>query len=212
MNYKPFYQKTSRALRVWHWTTLIVTGLLLYSVFVGKFFLNPFQNTPRIHDGLKQLLTHNTPDPSYVIAEALSENVWNWHIKYGYALIALFVFRLLIEFFRKPDERFFHKMKSAFSFAQEKETRKPATHFLVVRVIYLLFYLLLTTIIATGLWLSFNRHSPDVELVHSVKEVHESCFYFLLVFILIHSIGVIRAERRGYKNIVSNMINGGKDS
>ncbi|HET9826345.1 MAG TPA: cytochrome b/b6 domain-containing protein, partial [Chitinophagaceae bacterium] len=208
MTYKPFYRKVSTALRLWHWTTFIVTALLLYSVFVGKFFLNPFRNTPIIHDGLQQLLTHQAPDPSYVIAEALSASVWNWHIKYGYVLTGLFVFRIVFEAFEKPEERFFYKMKAGFSFARSKESRKAAVHFLVVRFIYILFYLLLTTIIATGLWLSFNRHSPDVELVHSVKQVHESCFYFLLLFILFHTAGVIRAERKGYKNNVSNMIHG----
>lgn len=199
-------------MRLWHWTTFIVTALLFYSVFVGKFFLNPFRNTSIIHEGLQQLLTHNSPDPSYVIAEALSASVWNWHIKYGYVLAGLFLFRLVIEMFQKPEERFFYKMKSAFVFARNKESRGAAAHFLVVRSIYVLFYLLLTTIIATGLWLSLSRHSPNVALVHSVKQAHESCFYLLLLFIFFHTAGVIRAERKGYKNIISNMINGGKNS
>jgi len=212
MNYKPFYQKNSRSLRLWHWTTAIVIGLLLYTVFVGKFSLNPFTNSFTIHDRLQQLGVNATPDPSYAIAEALSKNVWNWHIKYGYALTGLFVFRVIIEVFQRPRARFFKKMKTALLFARRKEDRKTARHFLIVRLIYILFYLLLAAIIGTGLWLSFNRRSPQVELVHSVKQIHESCFYFLLLFILVHIVGIITAERKSYKNIVSNMINGGTDT
>jgi Ni/Fe-hydrogenase 1 B-type cytochrome subunit len=212
MNYKPFYRRPSRALRLWHWITLIITGLLLYTVFVGKFFLNPFGNATLIHDRLHQLGFHNSPDPSYNIAEALSERIWSWHIKYGYVLTGLFLFRIIIELFQKREEQFFYKMKIAFSFSRKNESRKAALHLLVVRAAYILFYLVLTTIIATGLWLSFNRQSSDVELVHTVKEVHESCFYFLLLFIFIHLAGVIQAERKNYRGIVSDMINGAKDS
>lgn len=211
MNYKPFYQTQSRAMRLWHWSTFIIIAFLLYSVFVGKFFLNPYNNSIIIHDRLRQLGFNNDPDPSYDIADALSKNVWNWHIRYGYVLTGLFLFRLLIEIFQKSDEKLIHRIKNAFFFTQKKEVRKTAWYYLIVRFIYLLFYFLLGIIISTGLWLSFYRHASDAGLVHSVKQVHESCFYFLLLFILIHIAGVIRAERREYKDIISSMINGGKE-
>lgn len=210
MNYKPFHQKNSRAMRLWHWSTFIITAFLLYSVFVGKFFLNPYNNAVIIHDRLQQMGFHNDPDPSYAIADALSKNVWNWHIKYGYVFTGLFLFRIFIEIFQKSEESFLQRIKNAFFFVRKKEERKTAWHYLIVRLIYALFYVLLATIIGTGLWLSFYRQSSGMELIHSVKQVHETCFYFMLLFILTHITGVIRAERKGHKNIISNMINGGK--
>lgn len=212
MNYKPFYQKNSRSMRFWHWATFIIIVLSFYSVFVGKFFLNPFNTAATIHDSLQHLGFHNNPDPSFPIAQSLSKKIWDWHIRYGYALTALFLFRILIEGFQKSNQRFKERIKSGFFLFTKKEYRKAASHYLIVRFIYLLFYLTLMVVIGTGLWLSFHRQSSNMELAHSVKQIHEDCFYFLLLFITIHISGVIRAERKGYKNIVSNMINGGNEN
>ena len=198
-------------MRLWHWSTFIIIVLSFYSVFVGKFFLNPFNTAGTIHDSLQHLGFQNNPDPSFPIAQALSKNIWDWHTRYGYVLTALFLFRIIIEGFQKGNQSFMQRIKSGFFLFRKNDYRKTAGHYLIVRFIYLLFYITLALVTGTGLWLAFHRHSSNMELAHSIKQIHESCFYFLFLFIIIHISGVIRAERKGYKNIVSNMINGGNE-
>ncbi|MGY0036470.1 cytochrome b/b6 domain-containing protein [Pedobacter sp. NJ-S-72] len=45
---------------------------------------------------------------------------------------------------------------------------------------------------------------------HSIKEFHGFCMYLILIFISVHIVGVLMAERRDSRGIVSDMINGGK--
>jgi Ni,Fe-hydrogenase I cytochrome b subunit len=204
-----FPRTYSRAIRLWHWTTFIVIGLLLYSVFVAKFFLNPFSTSPTIHQTMTQMSISDNNNASFNIGNALSANVWKWHIRYGYVLTALFIVRLIIEVFQPGTERLSARIRKSFLFVRKKETRRTAFHYLVVQITYVLFYLLIGLIIATGLWLSFNSNTKNAELAHSVKEFHQACFFLILFFILLHLAGIILNESREHSNIVSRMINGG---
>ena len=50
------------------------------------------------------------------------------------------------------------------------------------------------------------------ETVHSIKEVHELVFNAVLIFVPLHIIGVIIADNRDEKGIISDMISGGEES
>lgn len=43
-----------------------------------------------------------------------------------------------------------------------------------------------------------------------IKSFHGFCMYLILIFIVVHIAGVLLAERKESKGIVSDMINGGK--
>jgi cytochrome b len=43
-------------------------------------------------------------------------------------------------------------------------------------------------------------------MIHTVKEIHEISFYVMLALILSHIAGVIIAENRDEKGIISNMV------
>lgn len=211
MNRLSFSERNSRAIRLWHWLTVIVTGLILFTVLVSKTFLNGMHTAKTIDQTTSRLGVAMTSRQIGETVSALRNGIWKWHIYYGYALSVLFVFRLIIEI---TEGRLIKKIRTGYQMIRSDGPHRPALHYFTVKSIYVLFYIMLGTIVGTGIWMAYYR---DTELVsperfHGVKEIHETCFNFLLLFIFIHLTGIIRAERRGHKNIVSGMIHGKKDS
>jgi Ni/Fe-hydrogenase 1 B-type cytochrome subunit len=204
-----FNQLHSRSLRLWHWCTFVVVLLILYTVFTGKFYLNPWGTAPSIRRALLKEGVTISNSQAFNAVNDLSAGIWKWHQYYGYVLSFLFLFRIILEFFQPSEEKFFTRMRNSFFFMRSKEV-KGGGHYFIVRTVYLLFYFLLATIVTTGLTMSFLKNRFSEEGMHQVKQIHESCFYFLLLFTLMHITGVLLAERKRYKNIVSGMIHGAK--
>lgn len=50
------------------------------------------------------------------------------------------------------------------------------------------------------------------ESAHDIKEVHELTYYAILIFVPLHIIGVIIAENRDERGIISDMVHGGSKS
>jgi cytochrome b len=62
----------------------------------------------------------------------------------------------------------------------------------------------------TGLGLAFE-HSPLLEDIQDpIKEVHSIVQYLIYTYLLVHLVGVIRADTGKYQGIVSGMIHGKK--
>ena len=144
-------------------------------------------------------------------AHDLSDKVWDIHIYFGYGLAALLLFRIILEFFQLADQKFIRKLKSAWhQYHQTKKNRELALHELTVKTIYLVFYLLLTIMVITGLFLAFEGlFAPYKAIRPAVKSVHNFCMYLILAFIVVHVAVVFLAERKDSQGIVSDMINGG---
>ena len=152
------------------------------------------------------------PDQARSVAHAQSDEVWGIHTYLGYFLAAFFVFRLVLEFFRPQPQRFFTQLKEAYrQYFDLKQNRYLARHDLAVKIIYLLFYTMLTVMVLTGLSLAFEDElALPRALHHTIKEVHGFTMYLILAFIAVHVVGVILAERDRSPGIVSDMINGGR--
>ena len=89
--------------------------------------------------------------------------------------------------------------------------KKELMHYLVVKLGYSIFYLLLFAMAVTGLIIAFGSElSLSGPVRHSVKEVHGFFSYLIYAFVLVHLTGVILADLGKFKGIVSGMINGGK--
>ncbi|HEY0245079.1 MAG TPA: cytochrome b/b6 domain-containing protein [Mucilaginibacter sp.] len=204
-------KRYSATLRFWHWANMIIITGSLLTVLVNSTVLKGRNNAPFLKTELQKAGATVTDDQAKEAAHALSDKVWEIHTYFGYGLVALFVFRLLLEFFQLADQKFIRTLKKAFAnFNQIKKQREIARHELVVKLIYLIFYLLLFIMVVTGLFLAFEDFfEPYKAIRHSVKEVHSFCMYIILGFITIHLIGVFLAEKRDSKGIVSDMINGG---
>jgi len=156
-----------------------------------------------------------TQDQARSVAHALGDSVWEIHTYFGYCLAALFLFRLILEFFQLTDQKFIRRMKAAYrQFKTTKANRQTALHELTVKIIYLAFYGLLLIMVLTGLFLAFeDAMAPFKSIRHSVRSVHGFCMYLILAFIVVHLVGVFLAERRKHgAGIVSDMINGGVEN
>jgi Ni/Fe-hydrogenase 1 B-type cytochrome subunit len=207
-------KKYASTLRFWHWANMIIITGSLLTVLVNSTVLKGRNNAPFLKTELQKAGATVTDDQAKEAAHALSDKVWEIHTYFGYGLVGLFVFRILLEFFQLADQKFIRTLKRAFvNFNQTKKQRELARHELAVKSIYLIFYLLLLTMVVTGLFLAFEDFFERYKAIrHSVKEVHNFCMYIILGFITIHLIGVFLAERKGSKGIVSDMINGGKET
>jgi len=207
-------KKHSASLRFWHWANTIVISGSLITALINSTLTKRRNITPLIESELKGSGIIVNDQQAGNVSHALSDQVWAIHTYFGYALAALFLFRLVLEFFQLADQKFIRKIRSAYhQFQVTKRNREMAQHELTVKAIYSLFYLLLLIMVVTGLFLAFeDLLAPFKAIRHSVKEVHGFCMYPILGFIAIHLVGVLLAERKDSKGIVSDMINGGAQS
>lgn len=201
----------SAPLRLWHWANMIVISGSLITVLINSTLNDRGNINPLITGELKNSGVSITDQQAGSVGHALEDKVWEIHTYFGYVLAGLLLFRLILEFFQLADQKLTRKIKGAYrQFQTTKKNRELARHELVVKGIYAVFYLLLTVMAITGLFLAFeDLLAPFKAIRHSVKEVHGFCMYLVLAFITVHLIGVFLAERKEGKGIVSDMINGG---
>jgi Ni/Fe-hydrogenase 1 B-type cytochrome subunit len=205
-------KKNSASLRLWHWANMIAISGSLITVWINSTITDEHKTPAFFKDELQKSGATINDDQARSVAGALGDRVWDVHVYFGYGLATLFVFRLILEFFQLADQKFIRGMKSAYlQFKTTKENREIALHELTVKIIYSIFYCLLTIMVLTGLFLAFEDiMRPFKAIRHSVKSLHGFCMYLILAFIVVHLAGVILAEfRKDGKGIVSDMINGG---
>ena len=68
---------------------------------------------------------------------------------------------------------------------------------------------MLFTMVVTGLCLAFEDDVPLLKSIHAFRQIHSFTMYLILAFITVHIVGVLLAERKQSKGIISDMINGG---
>jgi Ni/Fe-hydrogenase 1 B-type cytochrome subunit len=207
-------KKNSGALRVWHWgNTLILSGSLI-TVLINSTILKGRSNTTYVIDRLQQSGAVVTKVQAESVAYGLEDRLWDVHIYFGYFLIAFLLFRIILEMFQPKGQRLISKLKMLYKeYSNSKINKSLAGNSLPVKALYLVFYLLLLVMCSTGICLVWYESLGITEQVrHSIKEIHGFCMYPILAFILVHLAGVFLAERKGSPGIVSDMINGGKES
>jgi len=207
-------KKNSAVLRLWHWATVIIISGSLITVLINSTITDKHAITTLVKEKIQDAKGVDN-DISRSVAGALEDKVWDVHTYFGYGLAALLIFRLILEFFQLADQKFIRKLKAAGAqFRERKKNRQEALHELTVKIIYLFFYCLLVIMVVTGLVLAFDDDVPFFRAIHRPdKQVHGFCMYLILAFIIVHIAGVFLAERKDEsKGIVSDMINGGKNS
>lgn len=203
-------KKNPAGLRLWHWANaLIICGSLL-TVLINSTLFNKNKNGAFIKSTMSSLSA--TEQQAGRVLHTLSDQIWNVHIYFGYFLAGFLLFRILLELFRKRHQRFISKLRAAWhGYRSRQADVRVAKHELVVKLIYLAFYILLVVIALTGLSLVFkNQLGLPKNVSHSIKAVHGFCMYLVLAFITVHLAGVFLAERGSESGIVSDMINGGR--
>jgi len=187
--------------RIWHWIHAFVVIGLLGTVFLRKTFLSWRTNSEIIAQKLIEIDfdLEITTEQSKIIAKAIRAPMWEWHIILGYLLAILIVWRIVL-FFTKSGQRNYKNFKN------------NSLHKKMVKLGYIIIYFVLLFMTISGFSLYFNSIlGLTKEMIHNIKDIHEFVFNAVLIFVPLHIIGVIIAENRDEKGIISDMINGGKD-
>lgn len=196
-------------IRLWHWlSALVITGSLI-TVLINSTLLDRSQS-PFVQKELQDAGVQLTTKQARAATHGLEDQIWGIHIYFGYALAALFLFRLISEAFLPREKRFVFKAIQAYrSYSNLRLTK--LRHNFAVKVLYAICYITLLIMVLTGLSLAFQDNlGISRSFGHSIKQVHGFCMYIVLGFIVLHVGGVIFAETKEDKGIVSGMINGGK--
>ncbi len=203
------YQPLS--LRLWHWLNALLILGLLATVLIRKTFLSWRTNSVVIQEKLKAAGTEITPDFAKEIAVAIRNPLWDWHIYLGYGLAALIVGRFLIAVFVEKTPigaSLWNKIVGIRALSPEE--KPEATHHVLVKLGYLLFYVMTFFMVVTGLTLTFKSDlGLSKELATTIKENHELAMWFFVGFTGLHVLGVVIAENRKDRGIISDMVHGG---
>jgi cytochrome b561 len=136
-----------------------------------------------------------TDDQAIVLAKNIRRPMWNWHIYIGYLLTGLFSIRFLLPFFGEM------KFQNPLAKNQSKTLK-------IKKWTYIIFYLCITISLTTGLVMEFAAK----EFSKPFENIHVLSLYYLIPFIGIHLIGVLKAEFTNEKGIISKIIRGSKNS
>jgi Ni/Fe-hydrogenase 1 B-type cytochrome subunit len=207
-------KRFSSSIRLWHWLNALVISGSLITVLINATLTDDHTISSFLKSKFVEAGANVTDAQAKLVSHALSDRTWGIHVYFGYALAALLLFRIIAELFQLADQKFVGKLKSAYrQFEITKQNRKAAKHELTVKILYCVFYMVLIILVITGLFLAFEDAMAAFKSIrHTVKSIHGFCMYLVLAFIALHVAGVLLAERKEGKGIVSDMINGGNQN
>ncbi|PHS38181.1 MAG: cytochrome B [Sulfurovum sp.] len=184
--------------RLWHWINATIILGLLGTVFLRKTFLSWRTNSELLTQKLSEINLEVTEAQAKVLAKAIRAPMWEWHILLGYALVALLLWRSIL-FFTQSGKQNYQNCKA------------ESFHKKIVKVGYIALYAILAFMAISGLVIHFYEELGLLkDTAHDIKEIHELVFNAVLIFVPLHIMGVIISENRGEKDIISDMINGGR--
>jgi len=186
--------KYSLPFRIWHWLHAGVVLGLLGTVFLRKTFLSWRDNSEILTTQLLEMGNEISQEQAKMLAKSIRAGMWEWHIILGYGLAALLLFRLYLFF--KDDS-----LKVDFTTLD--------LHKKIVKISYYIFYALLGFMAVSGFVIEFYEFlSLTKESAHDIKEIHELLYNGVLIFVPLHIAGVVIAENRDERGLISSMVNG----
>ena len=190
-------QKWSLNFRLWHWIHATVILGLLGTVFLRKTFLSWRANSEILTEKLSGMDISITTDQAKILAKSIRAPMWEWHILLGYALAVLVVWRIAL-FFTQSGKQNYQNLK------------EESFHKKMVKLGYIVIYVIIAFMAVSGLVIHFYQELGLVkDTAHDIKEIHELVYNALLIFVPLHILGVLVAENKDEKGILSNMVNGG---
>jgi Ni,Fe-hydrogenase I cytochrome b subunit len=206
-----FNERHSLAIRIWHWTFfLAITAAIVTVLFASTMFAMK-DNIPVIQQQVQQKGGVVSIDQAKAVAHEYSDKLWMLHKLIGFVICFLLLCRIIIEASVSKNESLSNKIKKALRFQiNSQEQKEDARHYLFVKYGYVVFYFLILIMALTGLGLAFED-VPFLKSIHGpIVTVHSFNQYLIYCYILIHLIGVVRADVRENKGIISGMINGNR--
>jgi len=183
----------SKTYRIMHWSIAISMLLLLITIFLRSTWLNKYNVAEILETFLKKEDIMITHDQAIKLAKSIRRPMWNWHVYLGYALTGLFAIRFALPLF--GEMKFQNPLDPKNTF---KEKFKAWT--------YIVFYICVTISLITGLLIAFGPRS----IHHLMEDIHKLSIYYFVGYIVLHYAGVLQAEFKDEKGIVSKIISGTK--
>ena len=180
--------------RIWHWLNAIVILGLLGTVFLRKTFLSYKANAEILMSKLSAMGTDISIEDAKILAKAIRAGMWEWHIILGYALAFLVIYRIFLFF---GDE------------SKKEDFVSLNIHKKAVKISYYILYAVILFMTISGFAIHFYQEIGfSKESLGTLKDMHESVYNFILIFVPLHIAGVVFADAKEEHGIVSTMING----
>lgn len=199
-------------LRIWHWLNALAMTGTLGTVLLRKTFLSWRTNAQVIENEVRELGGTISADQAANIAKTIRAPMWEWHYIFGFALIGLLAFRIVIALLDRSQLPVLKAWKAFQHFRRLPGAHKAAgAHHLMVQLGYVVFYVMLLLMSISGTVMYFAEPlGVAKETVDNIKGNHELLMWFFVVFVPAHLLGVVVAELRGDRGLVSDMIHGGE--
>lgn len=186
--------KYTLGFRIWHWLNAIVILGLIGTVFLRKTFLSYKANAEILMTKLSEMGTDITIDDAKILAKAIRNVMWEWHIILGYALAFLVLYRIYLFIADKSKKEEFGSLN---------------LHKKAVKISYCVVYAAIFFMTISGLAIHFYEAlGMSKEFAGTVKELHEAVFNIIMIFVPLHIAGVVVADAKDEHGIISTMING----
>jgi len=205
-----FHQKHSVAIRIWHWVLFLFISGSMITVLLASTLLDPHTNVGMIQEQLNKKGVIVTEEQAFAVTHKYEDLIWEIHKWIGIGLVILLLARMVIEFAVPADQKIRNRIKNAIGLYNKFDKKQGEyLHYLSVKRVYMIFYLLLFCMSFTGLGLAFGHELHLSRPTHHfLKTIHNLGQYGMYAFVFIHLCGVIIAENNKIKGIVSGMIHG----
>jgi len=155
----PFIQPNSVALRIWHWLTFLFICGSMITVLINSTLLSPRENVKLVQEQLSRKGVTVTDDQAFAVSHEYEDKMWDVHKLSGYALAFLLLARIVIEFTQPKEEKLVNRLKKIKELRAKNDLNKAEyNHYLRVRMVYTVFFLILLGLVLTGLGMAFGRN------------------------------------------------------
>ena len=200
-----FNESKPASIRLWHWLALLFFIASITTVIFGSTLFKTKNNIMLVKEQVQQNGGSVTEKQAWSVAHEYSDKLWMLHKYIGYGLSFLLLYRMIAEISISKEKRLGTRIRKALTYPVETKDRK---HNLLVQYGYLIFYGLFILMSLTGLILAFEEVQWLEPLHKPAESIHSIVQYGLYAYMLIHIIGVVRADLTNYAGIISRMING----
>ena len=206
-----FYQIHSLPLRIWHWVTSLAISATLIVVLLASTLFKTKSNIAMVQEQLQQKGIKVSADQARSVAHEYNDKLWATHTIIGYVISFLLLARMVIEITQPADQKMKVKIRNASNFASNNPVeRDEVRHYLFVKRTYLLFYVAILIMAATGLALAFEDTPWLKDFQKTLRSIHSFVQYIIYGYIIIHIGGLVLAEGGKYRGVVSGMIHGNR--
>jgi Ni/Fe-hydrogenase 1 B-type cytochrome subunit len=211
MNPHSFLEPHSRAIRIWHWTFVLLITATIATVLLASTVFRTRNTISLVQQQLQQKGVTVSEDQARAVSHEFNDQLWDIHRLIGFGLCALLLSRWFIDLREPRGERLQVRLRKALGYRSTIPIEMiQRRHYVNVKATYLVFYTVMTLMALTGLVLAFDNIRQLEEIRPLAKQLHSLLQYVIYMFIGIHLIGVIRADLGNHKGLVSGMIHGKK--